>query len=496
MKKLLKKWSEMPDSAKSSIAFMLSSFLTLGLNILTTPIFTRLVDQTQYGIIGTYNSWLSILDVFALAGLTSAGVFNVGLNEFKNKRNEYISSIVGLCNVITLLVFAVLFSVKYVIGDDFILPWNLLVLMLIHFIFSPAYMFWITREKYECRYKASTLITLISAVISLASSLIFVVLSKSENLASVRLWSSEAALLLVYLPIYIIMIYKGRRPVNLSIWKRTLVFALPLIPHYLAQHVMASADIIMISELVSDADAGIYSVVSTIGKVATIVWSAINVSLISIIFDAIDRGDYKKLHGLTASLVLGYGVVCFSVVLLAPEVLAILAPASYKAGVYVVPPIACVSFISCLYNLFANIEFYYKKSFGIAFATITASVLNVVLNFILIPKFSYLGAAYTTLISNVVLILIHYIGYKRATKDPVSNDKLLFIISAIIVAVSLASSLLYINNIVRYVIVGSVLAVIAVKHKFIISKIKSLYAKGSVEALSKEEISDGSEKFE
>lgn len=478
MKKLLNKWHALPEATKSSIAFMLSSFFLTGLSVLTTPIFTRVIDKAQYGIVATYNSWLSIIDVFALLGLTSAGVFNVGLNEYKNSRDRYISSILGMCNIVTVVVFGVLFGLKSFFGDDFILPYNLLLLMFIHFVFSPANIFWITRQKYEYKYKLSTLITVFSSIVGQAFSLIVVVLSSSSELGSVRLWSSEIAMLLFYIPIYFYVIFKGKKFFDLKIWKKTLVFALPLIPHYLAQHIMASADTIMLKELVNEEAAGVYSVVYTIGKIATIVWSAINISLIAITFEALNTKEYKRLSRLTASLILGYGAVCLIVTLIAPEVLMILAPASYSAGVYVVPPIACVSFLSALYNVYANVEFYHKKPFYIAVSTIVATIVNLVLNYILIPRFSYIGAAYTTFISYVVLIIMHFIGYKKCARgEKIYNSYLIFLISAVIVGACLACNLLYINIIVRYAIIA-VLGILAIiKRKSIIEKISTLLSK-------------------
>ena len=104
---------------------------------------------------------------------------------------------------------------------------------------------------------------------------------------------------------------------------------------------------------------------------------------------------YEKLRGLTLTLVLMYGAVCIAITLAAPELLKIFAPESYAKGVYIVPPIAAVSFLSALYNVYGNVEFYHKKSFGIALATVVSALANIALNLILIPKFSYIGAAYT-----------------------------------------------------------------------------------------------------
>ena len=478
MKNLFKKWRALPDSTKSSAAFMLSSFLITGLNFVTTPIFTRLMDKVQYGMVATYNSWLFIIDVFALLGLTSAGVFNVGLNEHRDgARSKYISSILTLCNITTIAVFGALFGAKLLFGEDFILPLNLLVLMFIHFIFSPANIFWITREKYEYRYKLSTLITVISSLLSQTVSLLFVLYTTSESTSSVKLWSTELTLLLFYVPIYFYILMKGKSFFNLKLWKQTLVFALPLIPHYLAQHIMTSADMIMITEIIGEADSAIYSVVSNIGKVATIAWSAINVTLIAISFEAFDKRDYVSLRKTVTALIIAYGTLCLGVCLLAPEILAILAPADYAHGVYAVPPIACVAFICGLYNIYGNVEFYHKRAFSIALATVVSAIFNVALNALLIPFIGFVGAAYATLASYAVLILMHYIGYKRCSEDEIYNNKTILIISVAIMAACLLTSLIYFNNIVRYAIIGAMLLLALIKRKSIQTKIKLLFNK-------------------
>lgn len=479
---LIKKWRSLPAATKSSIAFMLSSFFVTGLSFLTTPIFTRVMPEEQYGIMATYYSWLSIIDVFALLGLTSAGIFNVGLNEHSKNRDAYISSITVLCNTVTVVVFALLFGLKYIFGEDFILSGNLLVLMFIHFLFSPANIFWITRQKYEYKYKLSTVITVASALIGQVVSLVFVLISTSDNLGEVRLWSNELSLLFFYIPIYLWLLIKGKKTFDMGIWKKTLLFAFPLIPHYLAQHVMASVDTIMLTEMVGEAASGVYSVVSTIGKIVTIVWTAINVSLVATIFEALNNNNGDRVSGLVVTIIIGYGAICLIVTLIAPEVLALLAPESYMKGVHVVPPVACASFLVSLYNIYANIEFYHKKPFYIALSTIVATLTNVLFNFLLIPVFTYVGASYTTFISYVVLVFMHFIGYKLCTRGKkLYNDKLIFLVSAIVVGCCLLCNLLYVNRWIRYITILLILTAVLIKHKTIISKIKSLYAKNSEE---------------
>ena len=131
MKKILEKYKTMPDTVKASIAFVICSFITKGIVFFTTPIFTRIMNIDQYGMVATYNSWVSIIEIFAVLGLTSAGVFNVGLNDNKENRNKYISICLGICNISTLLVFVLIFILKVFLGDTFIISGNLLIVMLL-----------------------------------------------------------------------------------------------------------------------------------------------------------------------------------------------------------------------------------------------------------------------------------------------------------------------------------------------------------------------------
>lgn len=469
----IKRWKIMPSEVKSSIVFAISSFILKGISFITTPIFTRILEPAHYGIISTYNSWLSIIEVFALLGLTSAGVFNVGLNDYRDCRNKYISSILTLCNITTILTFAVIFACKAIVGEDFLLPTNLLIIMFIYFIFNPAMIFWVTRQRYEYKYKAAFIITILSTIVSQAVSVLCVIYLE-YNPVSTKIWGSTIATILFQIPIYIYIYIKGKKFIDFKIWKSVLLFAIPLLPHYLAQHVMSGSDRIMITELYSETAAGIYSVVANIGLIATVVWNAVNASLIPFSFEKLNTKKYKDLNKVIIPILLVYAIICLGVTLVAPEALAILAPEEYYSGIYAVPPIVIVSFLSALYNIYANVEFYHKKSGNIATATIVSAIVNIILNYLLIPKFGFVAAAYTTLISNIILVFMHYFGYRKCQPERVYNDKIIFLISLGSLILCELCNILYINNIVRYFVIAIILVVIIIKHKSIINIIKSL----------------------
>ena len=478
MKSLKKRWTDIPIAARSAIVFVISAFFIKGITFLVTPIFTRLMPQEEYGVVATYNSWVTILEVFALLGLTSAGVFNVGLKDYKDKRNEYLASVLALCNVVTVAFFGVLLAVQIFSGKEFIVSNNLLFLMALRLLFSPAQVFWITRQKYEYQYKIPAVLTILSAVLSQGVSMIAVYFYTGNNVAEIKLWSGNLVVIACSLPIYFYILIKGRKSKIVSYWKKILLLALPLIPHYLAQHIMSSADKIMLEKLISPVEEGlrqvaIYSVVANMGLIASILWGALNGSLVPYVFEKLENKDHKALNRTTLALIAVYGVLCIAVSLVAPEIMKILAPKKYFEGIFAVPPILCTAFLTAGYNVFANVEFYHKKTVWIAISTIVATVANILLNAVLIPKFGFSGAAYTTLISYIVLLFMHFIGYKKAAKkEKIFQDFLLITIMGACVALCIASQLLYSLIYVRYALLGLALVIALWKGKFVVALFK------------------------
>ena len=202
-------------------------------------------------------------------------------------------------------------------------------------------------------------------------------------------------------------------------------------------------------------------------------------------------------------LLIFYAGLCVVISLMAPELLMILAPSNYSEGLSAIPPIIGMAFLNALYNVYASIEFYHKKSVGIAVATIIAAALNIGLNAWLIPIYGLSAAAYTTLIANAVLTFCHFIGYRYALKSKTiknkdldnkntedyntvetSKDKttknvrifddLIFLaLSIACIAACLACSLLYDIIWVRYVIISVILIALIIKRNTVLNILRN-----------------------
>lgn len=472
--KITERWKNLQGPARASLVFVLASFLLRGVSFLTTPIFTRLVEPAQYGLIVTYNNWSAIVEVFAVLGMTSAGVFNIGLNDYRDDQDRYISSVLVLCTLADLISFILLFAFKRLFPGILTLPDHLLLLMGLHFILYPAQVFWITRERYAYRYRAAAIVSVLCTLLSTAAAILAVLYLPGENKGEIRLWSGEMVVLVFSLPIYIMLLAKGRCFMDTARWKKILAYALPLLPHYLAQHVMNNSDRIMVNNLVSESAAAIYSLAVTTSLVMTVIWSAVNGSLVPYTYEKMNAGETDGIRRISVPLVLFYGVMCFGVTLITPELFLFLAPETYHEGIFAVPPVAAVAFLSAMYNLLANVEFYYKKTKWIAISTVVAAVVNVVLNAVFIPVFGFIAAAYTTLISYLILLVMHWIGYRKCISAPMYDLKLLCGISAVTVIACLLCGLTYETRILRYGIVAVLLVIAFLKRRDILARFREL----------------------
>src|SRR5699024_2090669 len=117
-----------------------------------------------------------------------------------------------------------------------------------------------------------------------------------------------------------------------------------------------------------------------------------------------------------------------------------------------IPPAVAGIFFQVCYYIYANILYYYRKTTYVMYVSLTAMVLNLILNSIFIPKFGYVAAGYTTLVSYLVQAALDYFAMKKVTGEKVYNMKVIGLISFIVILVAFLSNAVYQNIFIRYVL--------------------------------------------
>lgn len=448
-----------PVQAKASIAFVLASLFSQGMAFITMPIFTRLLTTSEMGYVTTYNAWQVMLG--AIVGLSlSSGSFNIAMMKFANKRDQYESSILTLSFIPSILFLLLAIVFREPLANIMGLPECLLILMAVVFIFSPAFNFWLLRQRYEYKYRSVVIVTICNSLIGTLLSIAFVIISADTGLGSLpfaRLLPIGATMVLFGLFFSFYILNRGRTGYNKAFWRFALVTSLPMIVQALSKHILDVSDRIMIGAIVGESYVGIYGVLYSISSISLIVWSAINASMVPYIFEKLKSNDYAPVRNISSNIVLIYAGACLVLTILSPEIVSILATSEYESAIYLMPPIAAGIYFTCLHNLYSNLILYKEKTTPIMIATIAAAIVNVFLNLVFIPIFGFISAAYATLISFIVLALLQYYFARKVGQHGIMDDKKNFLISTLFVIACLSINLIYPYRLVRVTILVAIL---------------------------------------
>lgn len=377
--------------------------------------------------------------------------------EHPDKRDEYSFSMLILSNIITVSFSAILLMLYPWLGGLLGLDIPLVVLMCVLFLFQPAYNIFIAKERYELEYKKVLIGTAVSVIISPLAAIGGILLARNRLYG--QIFGAQGALILIYSAFYIYLAKKSGYRVQTKYWKAALLFNAPIIPHYLSQYLLNHSDRLMISKIVGDSAAGYYSVAYSVAMVPTILWSAVNDALVPYTYEKCEKGDYSSISKLLMSVLTAFSLVCVIIIMLAPEIVSLMATSDYLEAIYVIPPIVGGVFFQVQYNMCANIIYYHKKPQYVMIASVTATVLNIALNYLLIPRFGYIAAGYTTLVSYIVQAVIDYVAMGRVVKRHVYDLRYLLILSSFAILIALTANLLYNFAWIRYIILLAVLAV-------------------------------------
>ncbi len=476
MRNIIEQIKKLPSGVKASVAFFLSSVVTSGIAYITTPIYTRILSTTEFGQVSVFLTWLQIFGILGMFCL-HMGVFNNGMVDFPDRRDEYSYSLLVLSNIITTIFGIALFMLYPFLRPLIRVEYSFLVLMVLLFLTQPAYNFWVSHQRYEYKYKYVVIWAVICAVVSPLVAIISCIKFPEGNRLYPRLFGAEIPLIGIYFGFFIYLGRKAHFKVDRSFWKPALLFNLPLIPHYLSTYLLNSCDRIMISNLVGDIATAYYSVAYSVAAVATIVWGAVNGSLVPYTYEKCKEKDYLSISKVVIPILTLFAVVCLFVIMLAPEVVAIMATKSYREAIYVIPPIVGGVFFQVQYYIYANVVYYYKKPQYLMYASVTATIVNILLNYIFIRRYGYIAAGYTTLICYIIQALIDYFAMKKVVKEEVYNIKYILGLSIIVIIVALLSNTIYDYVIIRYIIVTAIIIAGIIKRRDIMNLIFSIRQK-------------------
>ena len=415
------KWSKIPLTVKVSTSYAVCSILQNCLLFITLPLFTRLLSTEQYGQFTIYSSWSSILAIFVTLNL-AYGSFSAAMIKFENRRDEYITSVQVICFLLAGVFFLIYFPFRSLWNRLFELPTLLVCIMIVEILFTNATNMWMGKNRFEFKYKKVIVLSLLTSIISPIFTYMLVV--NAEDRGYARIIGSAFFNILVGFVIFVVSTKRSKKFYNKEFWKYALGFNVPLLVYYLSQAIFNQSDRIMISHMTGTDNAAMYGVAYNLAMVLTFILNAINGSYIPWMYGKIKDGNGEENKSVSIVLVLLMSLMILCVIWYAPEIITIMAGKQYTAAIYVVAPVAMSLLLLFYSQLFINVEFYYAEKKMLVLASIGAAVLNIILNYVLIPVFGFVAAGYTTLISYIVFAISNYYAMRKVLSKRNLSDNM------------------------------------------------------------------------
>lgn len=413
--------SEFKKLGKHTIIYSTGIFLGKVAGFLLIPVYTHYLTPKDYGI-------LELLD---LTGFFIGEFFGMGLSESilryyssypeEKDKNTIVSTAIIFSfisgTILTIIIFwqSEFLAKAILISDDYayficILAINLFLGSLVGIMQSTL--------RAQQRSVFFMTISLTKTAIALFLNICFVAffqLGVKGILYSTLITSS---LIGIYLSVTVLK--WNRLSFQLSRLSQMLKYGLPFLPNGILMFVFNWSDRYIL-RIYSDMETiGLYALGYRIGMIVVfLVSTPFNLIWRPFVFDTEKKSDSKSIFSRFATyyllILLAVGLL---VATLSKEIITILADPSYLNAYTVIPLIVLSMIFMCSDNVFQIGILLKRKTHYLPFITAIAATANVMLNFLLIPKYNMMGAALATMFSFFIYILSIYLVSQKILAIP------------------------------------------------------------------------------
>ena len=380
-----------------------------GLAFFTIPIYTRLLIPADYGVLAVFGSIVTISTIILGLGFRGAisRYYFEETNDFKHFFGANVLFIFAFCIIVSLVNIKVVdfISIRFNVEKNIVF----FALLLSFFaVFTEMYITFLETIK---RSRSVAIINVSIKVLTIITS-IFLILQLDENRYLGNIYGQS----IIGFFFFTYVIYKLLQLIKINFnWryiKYSLVFSLPIVVHLLSQYVLASSDILIINQLKGEHDTGLYSLAYSVGMLLTVVSGGMASAYSPMFYKYMNDNSFHKINNLADKYSKVITFVAIGLILFAKPLILLLAEKSYHTAFIIIPIVVIGYFFFFLYTLYIGYVFYQKKTFILSIITVASGLINISLNYLLIPRFGYVAAAYSTMISYFFLFILHYLNVK------------------------------------------------------------------------------------
>ncbi len=414
---------------KQTFIYGLATVLPRMLSFLLVPLYTDLLPTDEYGKVSIIFSYFVLFNVILAYGMETA--FFRFFNKESNKDNVISTSTISLViSSFGFFALAMLFKDQIAwitdIRKDYInlVIWILLLDALVIIPFA-----WLRANERPTRY---SFVKILNVMVNLGLNVFLLKFLKPlsehnsaftplviENYEINYIFISNLIASTLTLLLLISFYLKVRYRFDRQLWKRMMRYAFPVLIAGVAYSINETFDRILLDYLlpedVADHLVGVYSACYKLALFMTLFATAFRLGIEPFFFNYAENKNAPETYARITKVFVGLGSFILLAVIVFVHVLKefIILDSSYWEAVKIVPIILLANL--CL-GIYHNLSVWYKitdkTKYG-AYISIIGAMITLVFNFLLIPKYSYLGSAIATLAAyGIMMLLSWYFGRK------------------------------------------------------------------------------------
>lgn len=409
--------------AKNTLIFAIGTFSSKILVFLMMPLYTSVLSVKEYGTADLVVQVCNFLLPFASLGITNSIVV-YGLDKKYKKSDILTTSIVVVC--VGSLIFFIIKPFLIYIEDlnkysiyifIFLLTANLRA-VLSQFVRAKNYL-----KLYSFDGILSTFTNILFTILFLIT---FDMGVKGYILAIIV---SDAISILFLFTIASLQKFIKIKTLNIKVSKKMLTYSIPLIPTTVFWWIINISDRFILTNIKGLEENGLYAIAYKAPMLITLASSIfLEAWQMSAISETKNRQKFfSKIFTMYSSILF----ILISFLILNSKVFTniLVSKAFYESWKYI-PILTIATGFSCFVSFLGSIYMTEKKSVYALYTIIIGAIVNIVLNFLLIPKFGAMGAAIATFISFFSVFLIRIINTRKYVK--IKTNYILFFYSILL----------------------------------------------------------------
>ncbi|MCQ2548467.1 MAG: oligosaccharide flippase family protein [Lachnospiraceae bacterium] len=424
--------------ARNTIMLSVGTMLTKGINLLMIPLFSAWLSTEDYGTFDLLATYVSLLIPFVSLSSSDA-IFRFAIEKDTDSERKPIVSSGLLINVInTVIVVIALLIIRQTTHWVMAVPF---VFLFISELLNNHLQGFARATKQLTAYSFSSVISTIGIAVFVT---VFVLFRKLGLLGMVYGYACG-----YYLGCFFLILstkylsFIDLRSIKISIIKKMVGYALPLVPNNISWWIIGVSDRTFINIFLGAAANGIYAIAYKIPNLCASVFNVFSISWQETAVELVDSDTrdtyYNQVYNSTISIIIS---LCGGLLAINFFLFNYIFNFRYIEGMLYSPILISSAIFSSLSQYFGGIQISLKKTTENGLTTVSGAITNIVIDLALIKYIGLYAAAISTIVANFTVCYLRYVRLRREISFSISKKTIAHIIYYIYMF-----GMCYINNV-------------------------------------------------